>query len=75
MAPLLRIADSLDRGHDQKVADVLSFSGNGGASLLVQAGDDADLELWAANQDDAAFREVYAMPLIVQRPKIQSRTV
>lgn len=67
LAPLLRIADSLDRSHEQKVSD-LAASLKGNTMLLqVQAEDDADLEIWAAGEVANAFREVYAMPVSVQR--------
>ena len=71
LAPLLRIADALDRGHEQKVRDLSSTLRNGNVNLLVQAEQDADLEIWAANEAAEAFREIYAKPISLQRMRAQ----
>ena len=71
LSPLLRIADALDRGHEQKVRDVTSAMRNGSISLVVEADPDADLEIWAANEAAKAFREVYAKPISLQRARAQ----
>lgn len=69
LEPLLRIADALDRGHEQKVRDLSAGSRNGGVTILVQAEPDADLEIWAANEAAKTFREVYAKAILLQRAK------
>jgi len=69
LEPLLRIADALDRGHEQKVRDVTSVSRDGAVTLLVEADQDADLEIWAANEAARTFREVYARPISLQRAR------
>ncbi len=69
LAPLLRIADTLDRGHDQKVRDLSSVLKDGNINLLVQADADADLEIWAGNEAARTFREVYGTPVFLQRAK------
>jgi exopolyphosphatase / guanosine-5'-triphosphate,3'-diphosphate pyrophosphatase len=69
LAPLLRIADSLDRGHAQKVKSIASEMRDGALTLLVEAADDADLEIWAANEAAQAFRDTYAAPISIQRAK------
>ncbi len=69
LAPLLRIADALDRGHEQKIRDVTSTVRDGNLSLVVESQADPDLELWAANEAADAFRGLYAMPLTIQRAK------
>lgn len=71
LAPLLRIADALDRGHEQKVRDVSGAIKDGTVSLLVQAGQDADLEIWAANEAARTFRETYAKQISLQRARAQ----
>jgi exopolyphosphatase / guanosine-5'-triphosphate,3'-diphosphate pyrophosphatase len=73
LAPLLRIADALDRGHEQKVRDVAAAGKNGQATLLVQAEQDAALEIWAANEAAKSFGEVYAMPIAVRRTRAAQR--
>ncbi len=69
LTPLLRIADALDRGHEQKVSDVANVTRDGNVSLSVQADQDADLEIWAANEAAKTFRDVYAKPISLQRAK------
>ncbi len=67
MAPLLRIADSLDRSHQQKVHTVDGSIRGGSVALLVTANADVDLELWAANEVSSAFTQVYGLPISIQR--------
>jgi exopolyphosphatase/guanosine-5'-triphosphate,3'-diphosphate pyrophosphatase len=69
LTPLLRLADSLDRSHEQKVRDLQISLKNGTAVLSIGTEDSADLELWAASEAAAAFHEVYAKDMIVQRMK------
>ncbi len=69
LAPLLRIADTLDRGHDQKVRDISSVLKDGNINLLVQADADPHLEIWAANEAARTLREVYGTPVFLQRAK------
>ena len=65
LAPLLRIADALDRGHEQKVKSVSSVLRDGALQLVVEADSDPDLEIWTANEAAATFRESYSKPLSV----------
>jgi exopolyphosphatase/guanosine-5'-triphosphate,3'-diphosphate pyrophosphatase len=67
LAPLLRIADALDRGQEQRVRDVLGVTKDGGVAIEVDADAAADLEIWAATEASRAFREVYNLPIAVQR--------
>ncbi len=69
LTPLLRIADSLDRGHEQKVRNVSSTVRDGVIQLAIESEREADLEIWAANQAAEAFRLVYGKTLSVQRAK------
>ena len=71
LAPLLRIADALDRGHEQKVQNVTSAIRDGNISLVIDAGPDADLEIWAANEAAKIFREVYSNQISLQRARAQ----
>lgn len=63
LLPLLRLADSLDRSHSQKVERVECHVRKGAAVLEVKAAADTDLDLWAAERASDVFRQVYAMPL------------
>ncbi len=67
LAPLLRLADSLDRGHQQRVEDVECQLKNGTVVLALRAHADADLEQWAAESAADVFRQVYQTPLAVVR--------
>lgn len=69
LTPVLRIADSLDRAHEQKVKEVTSAIRDGNVSVLLHAENDIDLELWSANEAAKTFREVYGKPLTFQRAK------
>jgi exopolyphosphatase / guanosine-5'-triphosphate,3'-diphosphate pyrophosphatase len=71
LAPLLRIADALDRGHEQKVQDVSAATKNGPATVLVQAEGAAALEIWAANEAAKSFGEIYTMPIALRRARAQ----
>ena len=61
------LADSLDRGHEQRVAEVDCQLKNGGVVLALKARADADLEQWAAEGAADVFRQVYQTPLTVLR--------
>ncbi len=69
LAAILRIADALDRGHAQRVRDVSSVIKDGNLHLVVEADSDADLEIWAAEEASAAFRESYDREIQIVRAK------
>lgn len=71
LAPLLRLADALDRGHEQKVRDLSPAGKDGTITLLVEADSDAGLEIWAANEAGKAFRDIYAKPISLVRGRAQ----
>jgi exopolyphosphatase / guanosine-5'-triphosphate,3'-diphosphate pyrophosphatase len=69
MIPLLRLADSLDRSHGQRVrsvqcrvreADIL-------VTLNVPPETDIDLEIWAAERLTELFRQIYGKPIVISR--------
>jgi len=63
LAAILRMADSLDRGHSQKVRNVTSTLRDGAIWLCVDAEAEADLEIWSASEASKIFGELYALPL------------
>ncbi len=73
LAPLLRIADALDRSHEQRVRNITRAVLDGSISLSVEADTDTDLELWAANEAAKAFLQVYSRPLSLQKSKPSRR--
>jgi exopolyphosphatase/guanosine-5'-triphosphate,3'-diphosphate pyrophosphatase len=66
LVPLLRLADSLDRSHAQRVKNVRAAVDGGVISLLLEGSEDTDLEAWAAQRTGDDFRQVYGTKLIVR---------
>ncbi len=69
LTPLLRLADSLDRSHEQRLEGMRVEARNSGVTIELASESDADLELWAASRVADVFREVYQLPLAVVRAK------
>jgi exopolyphosphatase/guanosine-5'-triphosphate,3'-diphosphate pyrophosphatase len=65
LTPLLRIADSLDRGHQQRVRSVEAKIGPEGVVLYLESPEKTDLEVWAAQQAGGAFLQTFDRPLMV----------
>jgi exopolyphosphatase / guanosine-5'-triphosphate,3'-diphosphate pyrophosphatase len=69
LAPLLRIADSLDRSHEQRVSRIQVQFRNGSVIIGLEAETDTDLEMWAVERVADAFRETYQTSLALARVK------
>ena len=69
LAPLLRIADSLDRSHEQRVDQIQVQLKNGSVGLAIESKVDPDLELWAVERVADSFREAYEMPVSLTKAK------
>jgi exopolyphosphatase / guanosine-5'-triphosphate,3'-diphosphate pyrophosphatase len=67
--PILRLADNLDRSHDQRIRGVECRIRNGQVCLELRAQGDIDLEQWAAERAAAAFEQVYQRPIRVTQVK------
>jgi exopolyphosphatase/guanosine-5'-triphosphate,3'-diphosphate pyrophosphatase len=67
LTPLLRIADSLDRSHEQRVSDLQIQLRNASVAIALESGQDTDLEMWAAERVADSFRETYQLPLTLTR--------
>ena len=69
LTPMLRLADSLDRGNSQKVRSVECLVGEKEivADLYAHASAGIDLEIWAGGRLDQLFRQIYGRKLIVRR--------
>jgi len=65
LTPLLRIADSLDRGHQQRVRSLEAKVGPNGVVLYLESPEKTDLEVWAAQQAGGAFQQTFDLPLTV----------
>lgn len=69
LAPLLRIADGLDRSHEQRVESLDCTLRNDSVVVTLRSDADTDLEQWAGERVADVFREVYERPLVLARPK------
>jgi exopolyphosphatase/guanosine-5'-triphosphate,3'-diphosphate pyrophosphatase len=69
LTPLLRIADSLDRSHEQRIAGIDVQLRNGSMTVALESAVDLDLELWAVERIADAFRETYQMSLTLNKVK------
>ncbi|MEO8659071.1 MAG: Ppx/GppA phosphatase family protein [Bryobacteraceae bacterium] len=67
LAPLLRLADALDRGREQRVEDVECELTSSGVLVQLISKEDVGLELWAAECTAEAFHQIYGKPLLVAR--------
>ena len=69
LTPMLRLADSLDRGNGQKVRSVECMVSEREIVVNLHASPSAgiELELWAANRLDPLFRQIYGKKLTIQR--------
>ena len=69
LTPLLRIADSLDRSHEQRVERLQIQLRNASVAIGLESGRDPDIELWAVERVSDMFRDTYQMPLVLSRVK------
>ncbi len=66
LTPLLRIADGLDSGQEQRI-ERMEVQIKSGVAMVTLDGRDMDLELWAAERAAESFRQVYGVPLFAKR--------
>ncbi len=68
LTPLLRLADSLDRSHEQRVRqiDIKLQSGQVSITLRPTANQDVELEIWAAKRNLDLFRDAYQVSLSIE---------
>jgi exopolyphosphatase/guanosine-5'-triphosphate,3'-diphosphate pyrophosphatase len=69
MIPLLRLADNLDRSHDQRIEKVECQLRDGQVLLKLQSKGEADLEQWGAERAAEAFRQVYNREIQLARAR------
>jgi exopolyphosphatase/guanosine-5'-triphosphate,3'-diphosphate pyrophosphatase len=69
LIPLLRLADSLDRSHEQRIRSVECRQRDGDFLITLNAAPDTDidLEIWAAERLNDIFRQVYNKPAAIAR--------
>jgi exopolyphosphatase/guanosine-5'-triphosphate,3'-diphosphate pyrophosphatase len=69
LAPILRLADNLDRSGEQRVKDLNCIVRPGEVLLELRGDRDMDLEAWAADSASDVFLQVYNRSLIVARTR------
>ena len=70
LIPLLRLADNLERSHEQRIHSVdCRLNGNGEVVLQVHSSGNIDLEQWAAERAGDAFRQIYNRPVAVTKAR------
>jgi exopolyphosphatase/guanosine-5'-triphosphate,3'-diphosphate pyrophosphatase len=69
LIPLLRLADSLDRSHGQRIrsVDCRQRDSDFLVTLNAPSDTDIDLEIWAAERLTEIFRQVYNKPVAIAR--------
>jgi exopolyphosphatase / guanosine-5'-triphosphate,3'-diphosphate pyrophosphatase len=69
LIPLLRLADSLDRSHEQRIKSVECKQRENDflITLNTPPDTDIDLEIWAAERLGEIFRQVYNKPAVIAR--------
>jgi exopolyphosphatase/guanosine-5'-triphosphate,3'-diphosphate pyrophosphatase len=66
MAPILRVADSIDRSRDQRVERAVCTMRDNDVLIELYSNKDIDLEIWATERTNDFFRSVYGRPLTVR---------
>ena len=69
LIPLLRIADNLDRSHDERIDSLECAVRDGQVVLTVESNSDIDLEQWAVERTAQTFREVYGREIVLSRAR------
>jgi exopolyphosphatase/guanosine-5'-triphosphate,3'-diphosphate pyrophosphatase len=67
--PLLRLADNLDRTHEQRIQALECRLRNGDVLLQVHSKGDIDLEQWGAERAGELFRAVYNRDISITKAK------
>ncbi len=69
LIPLLRLADSLDRTHDQRVESLECQVRDANVVIYLRSTADTDLDQWAGERVAEVFEQVYERPLAVVRAR------
>jgi exopolyphosphatase / guanosine-5'-triphosphate,3'-diphosphate pyrophosphatase len=70
LAPLLRIADNLDRSRGQRVKWVDCTVRASDVVIRLHSNQDLDLDAWAAERAGEFFRQVYDRPITLVRARV-----
>jgi exopolyphosphatase/guanosine-5'-triphosphate,3'-diphosphate pyrophosphatase len=69
LIPLLRLADSLDRSHEQRIEGFHCELRNGQVMLRLRSQTDIALEHWAAERAGDIFEQIFGSALVVSRAR------
>ena len=69
LTPLLRLADSLDRSHDQRIESIGVEVKDSSVVVSLHSEQDSDLEQWAAERTAEPFQQAYGRPLVVVKAR------
>ena len=69
LIPLLRIADNLDRSHDERVENIDCILRDGQVVVKVESKSDIDLEQWAVERTAQTFREIYGREIVLSKSR------
>jgi exopolyphosphatase/guanosine-5'-triphosphate,3'-diphosphate pyrophosphatase len=69
LVPLLRLADSLDRSHDQRIESVACQIRESDVKIDLGSTADTDLEIWAGERAGEVFREIYGLPITLVKAR------
>ena len=67
LAPILRLADNLDRSHEQRIRALECQVRENEVVIRLTGGGDIDLEQWAAERTGEVFRQVYGKPVVLMK--------
>lgn len=66
LAALLRLADALDNGHQQKISELVVLLDDGAMNLTITSRQDVTLELWAFEQKAQLFEKLFGYPVRIK---------
>ncbi len=69
LIPILRLADNLERGHNQQISAVEMRARDGEVVLQLRSNGRLDLEEWRAERAGEVFHQIYNRPLTVTQAK------
>ena len=72
LAALLRVADALDRGHGQRINDLVCRVNPDRVTVTVSGGEDVTVERLAMNEKGGLFQEIYGLPMEVRARRGES---
>ena len=66
LAALLRLADALDNGHQQKISEMAVLLDDNALNLSISSRQDVTLELWAFEQKAQLFEKLFGYPVRIK---------